>query len=140
MRTGDRGCGALRIAHLLSLDLPATRVLWTEIIGHPPPASAGLALLRSNLAWHLQAKAEGLSPGGMRRRLLAEAGKAGELRVAGFKPGTRLIREWQGQTHEVTVLEEGYEWRGVRYRSLSPIARAITGSRWSGPRFFGTDL
>jgi hypothetical protein len=57
----------------------------------------------------------------------------------GYKPGTRLIREWRGQTHEVTVLDEGYEWQGVRYRSLSPIARAITGSRWSGPRFFGTD-
>ena len=51
--------------------------------------------------------------------------------------GTRLIREWHGTPHEVEVLEDGYLWRGVRHRSLSAIARTITGTRWSGPRFFG---
>jgi hypothetical protein len=54
-----------------------------------------------------------------------------------FKPGTRLIREWQGQTHEVTVLEEGFRWKDKTYRSLSAIARAITGTRWNGHVFFG---
>jgi hypothetical protein len=123
----------------MTLDLPATRGLWADVMGKPPPSTAGLAFLRCNLAWHIQARKQGFSPIGLRRRLGEEARKAGGSVAVGFKPGTRLIREWQGQTHEVTVLEEGYEWQGVRYRSLSPIACAITGSRWSGPRFFGTD-
>jgi hypothetical protein len=57
--------------------------------------------------------------------------------VCSYKPGTRLLREWQGQTFEVTVLDSGFAYRGTRYESLSRIAREITGARWSGPRFFG---
>jgi hypothetical protein len=53
------------------------------------------------------------------------------------KPGTRLVREWNGQTHTVLVHADGVEWRGKRYRSLSIVAREITGAHWSGPRFFG---
>jgi hypothetical protein len=53
------------------------------------------------------------------------------------KPGTRLLREWQGVVHEVIVLERGVEYRGGTWRSLSAVARAITSARWSGPRFFG---
>jgi len=53
------------------------------------------------------------------------------------RPGTRLVREWQGRVHEVVVLDEGFLWSGKRHGSLSEIARAITGTRWSGPRFFG---
>jgi hypothetical protein len=56
---------------------------------------------------------------------------------ARIKPGTRLIRQWDGQTHQVTVAEEGFEYKGERYKSLSEIARLITGTRWSGPLFFG---
>ena len=54
-----------------------------------------------------------------------------------LKPGGRLIREWNGVTHVVDVIDGGFVWNGQRYASLSPIARAITGARWSGPRFFG---
>jgi hypothetical protein len=54
-----------------------------------------------------------------------------------IKPGTRLIRAWRGERHQVTVLEHGFEYRGERHVSLSAIARAITGTRWSGPAFFG---
>ena len=54
-----------------------------------------------------------------------------------IKPGTRLVREWHGVTHTVLVLDDGVEWQGRRYRSLSLVAREITGARWSGPRFFG---
>jgi len=56
-----------------------------------------------------------------------------------LKPGARLIREWNGSSHIVEVVEDGFLWNGKRYRSLSAIARAITGTRWSGPRFFGLD-
>jgi hypothetical protein len=54
-----------------------------------------------------------------------------------LRPGTRLVREWQGVTHNVFIHADGIEWRGQRYRSLSVVARKITGARWSGPRFFG---
>ena len=54
-----------------------------------------------------------------------------------LKPGAKLVREWHGDTHSVLVLEDGFEYRGKRHRSLSKIARAITGAHWSGPRFFG---
>jgi hypothetical protein len=54
-----------------------------------------------------------------------------------IKLGTRLVRQWQGETHEVTLLDSGYAYRGQRYASLSEIARFITGTRWSGPLFFG---
>jgi hypothetical protein len=54
-----------------------------------------------------------------------------------MKPGLRLVREWRGETHTVLVLEDGFEWNGNRRRSLSAIAREITGTHWSGPRFFG---
>jgi hypothetical protein len=58
-------------------------------------------------------------------------------RVVHLKPGTKLLREWRGETHTVVVLEEGFEWQGSRWRSLSVIARTISGSHRSGPRFFG---
>jgi hypothetical protein len=57
--------------------------------------------------------------------------------MARTKSGTRLIRSWQGKTHTVTVEESGYQYEGRRYRSLSEIARQITGTQWSGPLFFG---
>jgi hypothetical protein len=58
-------------------------------------------------------------------------------RVARLKPGATLVREWHGEEHTVVVTEDGFEWRGLHWRSLSAIAREITGVRWSGPRFFG---
>jgi hypothetical protein len=54
-----------------------------------------------------------------------------------LKPGTRLVREWQGRTYEVVVLDDGFSWQGTSYRSLSALARKITGTAWSGPLFFG---
>src|SRR5947199_8139361 len=54
-----------------------------------------------------------------------------------LKPGTRLVREWQGRTYEVLVLDRGFSWQGTHYRSLSALARKITGTAWSGPLFFG---
>jgi hypothetical protein len=87
----------------------------------------------------------GLKPAYKRRlRQLAESFDRDSGRVAKavsssarIKPGTRLIRQWDGQTHQVTVAEDGFEYKGERYKSLSEIARLITGTRWSGPLFFG---
>ena len=58
-------------------------------------------------------------------------------RVVQPKPGAKLVREWHGKIHTVLVLDEGFEWRGKRWRSLTTIAKAISGAHWSGPRFFG---
>src|SRR5262249_10429380 len=104
--------------------------------------------LRRELARRiLSYKAQEQEQGGLRvetiRRLDRLAGtQVGSRRLAGsgeraVKPGTRLIREWHNQAHVVTVEKNGYEYRGLRYRSLSEVARRITGTRWSGPLFFG---
>ena len=72
------------------------------------------------------------------RQIALELQQTGRLRIhPELKPGTRLMREWRGQSHEVLVLDAGFSWQGTRYRSLSAIARKITGTAWSGPLFFG---
>ena len=83
-------------------------------------------------------------PGAATRRRLARLAKTLERdgdgtrsRAARLKPGARLVREWRGRTHRVVVIEDGFEWKGSRWQSLSVIAREITGGHWSGPRFFG---
>jgi len=101
------------------------------------------ALLIRLIAYRMQEIAEGGLNRGLKRRLLQ---LAKELRSNGtvtispksqIKPGTRLLREWQGETHTVTVVKGGYQYRERTWRSLSAIAREITGTRWSGPAFFG---
>ncbi len=107
------------------------------------PKRANRDLLRRALAYHMQEQTEGGLSKSTRRRLAKLAGLNGENRApisphsVRLKPGSRLIREWHGVTHSVTVLGDGFDWRGTRYASLSQIARAITGARWSGPLFFG---
>ncbi len=95
------------------------------------------------IAWKLQEKVHGGLTAAQKRKL---AGIAQELRKNGdlsaspairLKPGLKLVREWRGETHDVLVLEDGFEWNGEHRRSLSAIAREITGTHWSGPRFFG---
>ena len=95
------------------------------------------------LAYRLQEKAHGGLSTATRKRLRALAAKIeaepeGDfLGTPGIKPGARLVREWRGVTHHVTVVEDGFVHEGQRYKSLSEIARLITGTRWSGPLFFG---
>ena len=101
------------------------------------PKNASQNFLRGNLAWAAQAAAKGHDPVSLRQSLAKKITKATQQKYPRFKPGTRLIREWPGVTQEVTVEEKGYSWNGESYRSLSHIAREITGTRWSGPRFFG---
>ena len=72
------------------------------------------------------------------RQIGLELQQTGRLRISPqLKPGTRLMREWRGRNHEVLVLDDGFSWQGTHYRSLSAIARQITGTAWSGPLFFG---
>lgn len=116
---------------------------WQKRFGHGPPKACGRALLELAEAYALQAAVfGGLNPS--LRRQLEDEGRletfpsAGELRkTPRLAPGMRLVREWNGKTHHVDVIEKGFVWNGNRHKSLSAIAREITGARWSGPRFFG---
>lgn len=110
--------------------------------GKPPSREIGRSLLIRAIAYRLQERAfGGLKPATC--RLLARAveetasGSSRIPQVRRAQAGTILVREWQGTAHRVTMLDDGVSFNGKRYRSLSAVARAITGSHWSGPRFFG---
>jgi hypothetical protein len=118
---------------------------WTRRFGAPPPKGLSRRLLEHAAAYAIQAKAFGDLKPKVRwalRRALEDGptvvNKHGATGTAALlKAGARLLREWNGETHRVEVLADGYLYDGVQYRSLSAIARVITGTRWSGPRFFG---
>jgi Protein of unknown function (DUF2924) len=131
-------------AELVDLDglgLAELRVLWAERLGKPP-IIASTEVTRRWFAWELQAAKLGGFDAGTRRRLRQLSRSANANRTTDthtdltLRPGTILTREWASTTHKVTVLEEGYGWNGRTWRSLSEIASTITGTRWSGPRFF----
>ena len=96
-------------------------------------------MLRRIIAFELQRqKTRAPSLGARFRAQLARiATGTARPKSPALKPGSQLPREWQGRTEIVDVLETGFRWRGREYRSLSKVARAITGAHWSGPRFFG---
>ena len=134
---------AAEMNELAKLPLESLRQRWTQTFGTAAPAAARSDYLVRAIAFHLQVKANGgVAPAAARRlqkRLsgLSVDSGAAVNRPSKLRPGSRLLREWQGDTHEVTVFEGGYRHLGVTYRSLSEIARLITGARWSGPLFFG---
>ena len=115
---------------------------WHRRTGSIAPPAFGSGLLARALAHELQVKAHG---GGLTKaelRRLAQLNRKDDRVRDGaasgpVKPGTWLSRTWHGDVHQVVVLDGSYEYRGTRYRSLSEIARLITGTQWSGPRFFG---
>lgn len=141
-RAADRDGLARELAGLPDLSLDALKQRWQELYGAAPPARLGRVLMIRAIAHRLQENAlGGLKPAVARQCARATedlaAGRAVAAPASSVKPGTRLLREWQGTTHEVIVLDEGVRYQGRTWRSLSEVARAITGARWSGPRFFG---
>ena len=125
------------VTDIEAMDRAALIAAWSDVFGTPVPKRLSSPFLRRFLAFELQARQFGGLPKGFVDRLdRADAVKA-ETRSPALKPGGRLIREWNGTTHAVDVVDGGFLWNGQRFASLSPIARAITGARWSGPRFFG---
>lgn len=128
---------ALSVAlnELAALDRPALAERWSSAFDCPAPRSCQAPLLRSALAWQLQLTHNPeWSDAAVRKLVRSLRSSTPAVQLA---PGTRLLREWQGHTHQVTVLAQGYEYDGSRYRSLTAIARAITGTPWSGPLFVG---
>jgi hypothetical protein len=116
------------------LDLEGVRAAWRARHGAPPKLRS-VDMLRRLLGWRMQADAYGDLDADLRRRLRStSAPRAVDQRI---RPGARLAREWRGRRHDVEAIEGGFLYAGARYRSLSEVARAITGVRWNGPRFFG---
>jgi Protein of unknown function (DUF2924) len=110
---------------------------WRAQFGAPSPRKLRVELMRPILVYRIQENAFGLSGPKRQSRIQDLSSDANRRR---FKTGTKIIREWKGQIHEVAVTAEGYVYSGDLYKSLSPIATRITGTRWSGPAFFGTKL
>ena len=136
------------IAHLRDLDLKGLRARWRSVFQRPPPAPLPRHLLFAVLAFRMQADRFGdLDP--ETRKILdrTNADKSGLVMADRLKsldqkrtaltPGTVLVREWDQRSHRVMVLDQGFAWNGTTYRSLTQIAFVMTGTRWSGPRFFG---
>jgi len=134
---------AAKLRALEHMDGPALRAEWRRLYRAHPPKGVRRDLLLLGVAWKVQEQTYGGFGAATRRRLadLAETlerdGDVTRSRVARLKPGAKLVREWRGETHTIIVCEDGFEWRGRHWRSLSMIAREITGGHWSGPRFFG---
>ena len=133
-----------RLAALKATPLPRLKAHWRDPFGSEPP-SYNRRFLESRLAYRIQE----LAYGGLKPETIKRLEALGEqfadrnitrrhIRHDAMPiAGTRLVREWQGLEHTVTVLTDGYEWQGRPYRSLSAIARFITGTRWNGLAFFG---
>jgi hypothetical protein len=131
------------LARLPELDLGELRQQWRALYKADASPHLSRALLLRAVAYRIQEVAFG----GLRperqcqlRQFAQQLKESGEGRIRArpeLKPGTRLVREWQGRTYEVLVLDDGFSWQGTTYRSLSALARKITGTAWSGPLFFG---
>jgi hypothetical protein len=132
------------LARLADLAGDRLRIEWRRQFHGEPPTGLSRDLLLRAIAYKMQERAYGglsqLVKNSLRNLAakIATDGADGALsQAATLKPGVRLVRGWRGQTHSVLVLEDGFEYLGQRYRSLTEIAGRITGAHWSGPRFFG---
>jgi hypothetical protein len=130
------------IASLPELGITELRTRWHALYGRPAPKSFRRNLLARGVAYQMQVEVYGgLSKETIRRlREIALALRNGDKDVMAsprIKPGTRLLRLWQNKTHSVLVLNDSYRWEGKVYKSLSAIAKAITGTQWNGYTFFG---
>jgi hypothetical protein len=134
---------AKRLADLPTLSRVALHDLWKLLFDASPPAKLRRDLMIPILAYRLQEQTFGSLSGGARGRLrhlsrtFERSTESAIPSAPHIRPGTRLVRQWRDQVHLVNVEANGYEYQGARYRSLSEIARLITGTRWSGPLFFG---
>ncbi|WP_281020100.1 DUF2924 domain-containing protein [Minwuia sp. IMCC3060] len=158
MRTGGDGDVAARNAvdtRVRAMSRDELAVSWQRRWRRPPPKGISRRLLECSAAWLIQAEAHGGLAAATRRRLDALAGARRSSRDCAeddrqqpgkidrttprrkLRPGSRLVRQWQGRSHVVEVIDGGFTYEGRSYTSLTAIAREITGARWSGPRFFG---
>jgi hypothetical protein len=134
---------AKALTRLSELTIFELRGEWRRLHRMPPPMRLSRDLLLRGIMYKLQERAYGGLSKAVARKLEQTSagppslGAANPTPSVSLRPGTRLVREWRGVTHTALIHADGIEWRGQRYRSLSVVARKITGARWSGPRFFG---
>jgi hypothetical protein len=140
-KSGHRQGVEAKVARLAEQIRPDLEAAWRKHFGCAPPKGVKRRFLERAIAYRLQAGTFGGLRPGLRKALDAAARDPSTVKLVPnidiAKPGTRLVREWNGRNYTVDVLETGYQFNGQVYRSLSAIARTITGARWSGPRFFG---
>jgi len=132
---------SLELGYLATMRPAELRSRWREVYRNVPP-NISPDLIRRGIAYRLQEKALGRLPSHIERELDRLNRKIGTRaptpsRSGPIFPGTRFVREWNGKTIAVTATDSGFEWDNDTYRSLSEIARKVTGAHWSGPRFFG---
>ena len=133
-------------ARVIALEVLTTadlRIEWRKLYRTTPPTRLSRDLLIRGVAYRVQERAHGGLSLTTKRRLRAlsegsnQRNKLAKPAPVLLKPGTKLVREWRQHAHTVSVLEDGFEYQGERYNSLTRIARRITGVHWSGPLFFG---
>ncbi len=112
---------------------------WEKAFGAAPPPFLSVGFMQKALAHETQCKASGGLPAATRRALkqVADGKPASAINTGTIRPGAHLVREWNGRTYQVEVTDSGYRMDGKAWASLSAIAKHITGTTWSGPRFFG---
>jgi hypothetical protein len=129
------------LVKLPSLDKPRLRELWQKSFNRPASPRLRRELMPPILAFRIQELSQGGLPAQTRAKLTETIGtlSTSNRKVPRkFRPGTRIVREWKGKVHEVTITDGGFEYEGKTFKSLSPIACRITETHWSGPAFFGT--
>ncbi len=131
-----------QLTELTTMPPAQLRAAWRDTFKSPSP-DIGPDLLRRGIANRLQERVHGSMTGATKREIeklrkrVERTGKAGHMHAISLKTGTRLVRSWNGISYHVLVCNDGFEFEGRHYASLSHIAREITGAHWSGPRFFG---
>ena len=125
------------ISDLAQMDRLALGQLWLQLIGGAVPPHMSQIIQRRFLAYAIQIRAHGDVSASVANRFDRVVSGDSRPVTPALRPGGRLLRQWNGTTHVVDVVEGGFLWNGSQHPSLSAIARAITGTRWSGPRFFG---
>ena len=149
MPRGERArqTGSLDLAEIAAADAPELRRLWEARRGSPPPPTLSARLMRLALAWDIQAAEQAGEPPAVRRQWQAvmrrrsdglnAAAAVDELAMPAAATGTRLLKSWGGELHELIMQDDGVLWNGRTYASLSAVARAMTGTPRNGPKFFG---
>lgn len=125
------------VAAIEAMEREALLALWGRLVPAQPPPKISMPFLRRILAFEVQARACGGLPAALRQRIARLGDPGARPATPQLKGGGRYLREWNGTTHVVDVVDGGLLWQGRTWRSLSVIAREITGAHWSGPRFFG---
>lgn len=135
-----------KVNEIATWDRPRCAAEWSSVVGHPPQRVLSLGLLRRALAFELQCKELNGHSAAVKRQLRSALPKTPDARVAEqgspasappLTLGTQLVREWNGRIYRVLVTDDGFALDGTSFRSLSAVAKRITGAEWSGPRFFG---